>query len=34
VKPCNNHKTEAITQTYLNSFENSVVDEYDKLIMG
>jgi len=28
------HKTEAITQTYLNSFENSVVDEYDKLIMG
>jgi len=28
------HKTEAITQTYLNSFENKVVDEYDELIMG
>ena len=28
------HKTEAITQTYLSSFDNSVVDEYDELIMG
>ncbi len=27
------HKTEAITQTYLDSFENKVVDEYDELIM-
>ncbi len=28
------HKTEAITQTYLKSFENKVVDQYDALIMG
>jgi len=28
------HKTELITQTYLNSFDNSVVDEYDELIMS
>lgn len=28
------HKTEAITQAYLSSFDNSVVDEYDLLIMG
>tara|TARA_Y100001980_G_C14556882_1_gene352230 strand:- start:24202 stop:25437 length:1236 start_codon:yes stop_codon:yes gene_type:complete len=27
------HKTEAITQTYLDSFENEVVDGYDELIM-
>ncbi|MEM6718079.1 MAG: site-specific integrase [Bacteroidota bacterium] len=27
------HQTEAITQTYLDSFSNSVVDEYDALIM-
>ncbi|MDA0195860.1 MAG: site-specific integrase [Bacteroidetes bacterium] len=27
------HKTEAITQTYLDSFDNAVVDEYDELIM-
>lgn len=27
------HQTEAITQTYLNSFENTVIDEYDVLIM-
>jgi len=27
------HQTEAITQTYFNSFENSVVDQYDELIM-
>ncbi|MFY0599290.1 MAG: site-specific integrase [Cyclobacteriaceae bacterium] len=26
--------TEAITQTYLDSFENSVIDDYDKIIMG
>jgi integrase len=28
------HQTEAITQAYLNSFENSVIDDYDELIMG
>lgn len=28
------HSTETITQTYLDSFENTVVDEYDDLIMG
>lgn len=28
------HQTETITQTYLNSFENTVIDEYDSLIMG
>ncbi len=27
------HQTEQITQTYLNSFDNSVVDDYDELIM-
>jgi len=27
------HQTEAITQKYLSSFDNSVVDEYDELIM-
>jgi integrase len=27
------HKTEHITQTYLNSFDNTVVDDYDELIM-
>jgi len=27
------HQTEAITQKYLNSFDNSLVDEYDELIM-
>ena len=26
------HKTEATTQTYLDSFENEVVDEYDEMI--
>lgn len=28
------HKTEAITQTYLDSFDNAVVDDYDELIMA
>jgi len=28
------HQTEAITQKYLNSFENTVIDEYDELIMA
>lgn len=28
------HSTESMTQTYLDSFENSVVDDYDDLIMG
>ncbi|MEM9833542.1 MAG: site-specific integrase [Bacteroidota bacterium] len=28
------HATEEITQTYLDSFENSVIDEYDELIMS
>lgn len=28
------HKTEVMTQTYLDSFDNQVVDEYDMLIMG
>ena len=28
------HETEVITQTYLDSFDNSVVDEYDELIMA
>lgn len=28
------HQTEAITQKYLSSFDNSVVDQYDKLIIG
>ncbi|MGD1892638.1 MAG: tyrosine-type recombinase/integrase [Cyclobacteriaceae bacterium] len=28
------HATEEITQTYLDSFENSVIDEYDELIMN
>lgn len=28
------HATESMTQTYLDGFENTVVDEYDKLIMG
>ena len=28
------HQTEAITQAYLNSFDNSVIDDYDELIMG
>lgn len=28
------HSTEAMTQTYLDSFENKVVDDYDDLIMG
>lgn len=28
------HATETMTQTYLDSFENSVVDEYDELIMS
>jgi len=27
------HRTEEMTQTYLDSFENKVVDEYDELIM-
>jgi hypothetical protein len=27
------HQTEAITQAYLNSFDNSVIDDYDELIM-
>jgi len=27
------HQTEAITQTYLNSFDNSIIDDYDELIM-
>ena len=27
------HQTEAITQKYLSSFDNSVVDQYDELIM-
>lgn len=27
------HQTETITQTYLNSFDNSVIDDYDELIM-
>ena len=28
------HATESMTQTYLDSFENKVVDDYDELIMG
>ena len=28
------HATEAMTQTYLDTFENKVVDDYDELIMG
>ena len=28
------HATEEITQTYLDSFENSVIDNYDELIMN
>ncbi len=28
------HATEEITQTYLDSFENKVLDDYDELIMG
>lgn len=28
------HKTEAITQTYLDSFSNEVLDEWDKVIFG
>nr|WKN34384.1 site-specific integrase [Tunicatimonas sp. TK19036] len=28
------HATEEITQTYLDSFENSVIDEYDEIIMS
>ncbi len=28
------HKTETITQTYLDSFDNKVVDDYDELIMS
>lgn len=28
------HATEEITQTYLDSFENSVIDKYDELIMS
>jgi integrase len=28
------HKTEAITQTYLDSFDNKVVDDYDEVIMS
>ena len=27
------HTTEEMTQTYLDSFENSVIDEYDELIV-
>jgi len=27
------HATESMTQTYLDSFENKVVDDYDELIM-
>ena len=27
------HKTETITQTYLDSFDNKVIDDYDELIM-
>ncbi len=28
------HTTEAMTQTYLNSFETTVIDDYDAQIMG
>ena len=28
------HKTESTTQTYLDSFENKVVDDFDELIMS
>ena len=28
------HTTEAMTQAYLNSFENSIIDDYDAQIMG
>lgn len=28
------HTTEAMTQAYLNSFENSIIDDYDSQIMG
>jgi integrase len=28
------HKTEAITQTYLDSFDNKIIDDYDKIIMN
>ena len=28
------HATEEVTQTYLDSFENTVIDEYDELIMS
>ena len=28
------HQTESITQTYLDSFENKVIDDYDELIMS
>ena len=28
------HPTESMSQTYLDSFEDKVVDDYDELIMG